>query len=36
LSREPIEFETSVYLSFCLMDNSIYVSAGGLDKSFVL
>ena len=26
-SREPIEFETAVYLSVCVMENSIYVSA---------
>lgn len=34
-SREPIEFETAAYLSVCVMEKSIYVSAGGWDKSFV-
>ena len=33
-SREPIEFETAAYLSVCVMEKSIYVSAGGWDKSF--
>jgi hypothetical protein len=32
-SRELIEFETAVYLSVRPMENSIYVSAGGWDKS---
>ena len=34
-SREPIEFETAAYLSVCVMEKSMYVSAGGWDKSFV-
>ena len=34
-SREPIEFETVAYLSVCVMEKSIYVSAGGWDKRFV-